>query len=135
MSELTLGQQRARHALDCIKGIQGQRYGKYQSYVKSLPATILNCGLGQAAAMLLSSAKLGKTGRNEDNRAYETLYNHLSDWLCRDDPNGNAPYPKGDLMEAIVGNDQEQYMHAQVEALAYLEWLKKFAVALLKEAR
>ncbi len=134
MPELTLGQRRAAHALARIQEIKGQKYGKYQSYVKGLPTTILNSGLGQAAAMLLASAKLGKQERSDDHRAYETLYAHLSDWLCRDDSRGHAPYPGGDLMEAIVQHDLDDYAHAQAEALAYLEWLKKFAVAFLKEA-
>jgi CRISPR-associated protein Cmr5 len=34
-------------------------------------------------------------------------------------------------MEEIMANSQDSYLHAQAEAMAYLEWLKKFAQAFL----
>ncbi len=99
---------------------------KYSSYAKSLPATIIMNGLGQAAATLLSSAKGDKSS------AHHVLYEHLEDWLCNE--NANTPY-KGskDLMAAIINNDRYAYIKAQIEALAWLEWLKKFATAYLKQ--
>ena len=36
-------------------------------------------------------------------------------------------------MEAIVEGNQNQYVRAQMEALAYLEWLKKFSQAFLRK--
>ena len=89
-------------------------------------------GLGQAAATLLASAKLGKANRSADNCAYETLYRHLSGWLCRNEdgvPYGGA----SDLMTAITEGSEDAYIHAQAEAMAYLEWLKKFSNAYLKD--
>lgn len=98
---------------------------KYASYTASLPATIQMCGLGQAAATLLSAAR-GKAD------AHKKLYDNLSNWLCRDEK--EAPYRgANDLMEAIVGNDRDAYLRAQAEALAWLEWMKKFATAYLKK--
>jgi CRISPR-associated protein Cmr5 len=125
----TLAQRRAAHALTYIKGLElkGEKYyGKYKSYTKSLPANILMSGLGQAAATLCAAAK----GKSDD--PHRLLYDHLSDWLCSDDE--NSPYPKGDLLENITTHDEQNYIHAQAEAMAYLEWLKKFAVAFLKDA-
>lgn len=135
MSEQTLAQRRAAYALNNIKELEDTKCGKYLSYVKSLPATILMNDLGQAAATLLASAKFGKEDkRTDDHRAYETLYKHLSSWLCRDDPDAPYPDPKDeDLMDAITNHNQDEYRCAQAEALAYLEWLKKFAVAFLKD--
>lgn len=126
----TLEQKRAQHALNKVREIerdyQGEQWEKFVSYVENLPATILTSGLGQAAAMLLAQAK----GDTRD--AHYILYGSLEDWLCRDDP--QAPYrAESDLMAAIVNRDRKTYLRAQAEALAWLEWLKKFAVALLKK--
>ncbi|MFB6271712.1 MAG: type III-B CRISPR module-associated protein Cmr5 [Salinibacter sp.] len=127
MSEQTLAQRRAADALGKVHKLQAEgQYGKYVSYVKGLPATILANGLGQAAATLLSAAN---GSRDDPNHV---LYEHLSSWLCRDD--GDAPYDSGDLLEAITQNDEDHYIRAQAEALAYLEWLKRFAAALLEES-
>jgi len=126
----TLEQKRARDALDKVRKIeracQGEQQEKFVSYVESLPATILTNGLGQAAAMLLAQAK------GEQRDAHRMLYEALKDWLCRDDP--HAPYRgQADLMVAIVNQDRATYLRAQAEALAWVEWLKRFAVAFLKK--
>lgn len=126
----TLEQTRARHALDKMRGIQRdypeEVQQKFVSYVESLPATILANGLGQAAATLLAQAK------GDERDAHYLLYQALQDWLCRNDP--QAPY-RGEtkLMDAIVNHDRTTYLRAQAEALAWLEWLKKFAVAFFKK--
>jgi CRISPR-associated protein Cmr5 len=124
----TLAQRRAAHALTHIKELDAKGlkyYGKYKSYAKSLPANILMSGLGQAAATLCASAK----GKIDD--PHRLLYDHLSNWLCRGDE--DSPYPQGDLLENITTRDEQTYLRAQAEAMAYLEWLKKFAVAFLKD--
>lgn len=129
----TLEQVRAADALAKVKILMGQAVNnsekadqndKYASYVKSLPATILMNGLGQAAAFLLA--------KRDD--AHHILYKHLQEWLCRDD--AMAPYPRsGDLLAAITENSRDQYISAQAEALAWLAWLKKFAVAYLEKPK
>ncbi|MEW6574130.1 MAG: type III-B CRISPR module-associated protein Cmr5 [Bacillota bacterium] len=126
----TLEQKRAKHALDKVHVIkdkcQGEQRKKFVSYAESLPATILTNGLGQAGAMLLAQAK------NDTESAHRLLYDTLEEWLCRDDP--QAPYRgESGLMAAIVNRDRATYVRAQAEALAYLEWFKKFTVAFLKE--
>ena len=134
-NERTLEQRRAQDALAAVRKLEEDgSYGKYVSYVKGLPAAILQNGLGQALATLLAGAKLNKRERrSEDERAREALYRHLSAWLRRDAP--EAPYRKhADLMEAVIANDEDHYLRAQAEALAYLTWLKKLAVAYLREA-
>ena len=135
MSEQTLAQKRAADALQKVTELQRTKdYGNYKSYVSGLPANILMSGLGQAVATVLASAKLGKNSRSKDNIAYETLYNHLSSWLCKNED--DAPYPDAsDLMVAITSGTEDDYIHAQAEAMAYLEWLKKFAVAFLEKGK
>jgi CRISPR-associated protein Cmr5 len=119
----TLAQRRAAHALGCINHIKDQDHGNYKSYVSGLPANILMSGLGQAAATL-------RAGKKD---AHKNLYGHLSNWLCGGDT--DSPYPGGDLLDNITKHDEDTYLHAQNEAMAYLEWLKKFAVAFLKDAK
>ncbi|WP_053959478.1 type III-B CRISPR module-associated protein Cmr5 [Sulfobacillus thermosulfidooxidans] len=124
---LTIEQDRAQHALTQIKNLINQPeawQGRYKSYVKGLPASILSNGLGQALATLLSAAK-GTT-----NDAHYVLYQHIEQWLCRSHP--LAPYSgTSNVMDAITHHDSTAYRLAQMEAMAYLVWLKKFAAAYL----
>ena len=98
-------------------------YGNFASYVQRLPATIVMNGLGQAMASELAAARGCK---DEDERAHKILFELVESWLQK----CNA-YPKMDLMIAIVQGNQEDYVRAQAEALAYLDWLKKFSQAYL----
>lgn len=131
----TLAQRRAAHALMCIEKLkdEGQEsYGNYKSYAKALPANILMSGLGQAIA----------TVRSRDRKGYPQLYAQLEDWLCGSDP--DAPYREyqpansrnnSRLLYAITEYDQDIYIRAQAEAMAYLEWLRKFADAFLEDSK
>ncbi len=129
----TIDQQRAANALEVVNRLvdkaerdekQIDWNDKYASYVKGLPATILMNGLGQAAATLLAAANKDK------NDPHYVLYKDLSNWLCRND--SEAPYRGSkDLLSAITAGDRALYLRAQAEALAWLNWLKKFAVAYL----
>ena len=124
MAEQTLGQQRAAHALEAIKKLEtDNKNGNFGSYVQRLPATIVMNGLGQAMAGELAAAR---NGSNDDERAHKILFELVESWLQK----SNA-YPKKDLMTAIVQGSQEDYVRAQAEALAYLDWLKKFSQAYL----
>ncbi len=121
----TLAQQCAAHALGKVKNLEPKgvpHYGHYVSYVSSLPARILTSGLGQAMAQLLAQAKGNQT-------PHRMLYDHVQDWLCsKRSIFGNET----DLIRGIVNGDQDTYVRAQAEALAYLNWLKKFARAYLR---
>jgi CRISPR-associated protein Cmr5 len=131
----TLEQQRAANALERVHGLENERYGNYRSYVERLPAQIVMNGLGQAVAMLYSQTpKSARDEKSEDARAYGYLYDHLQRWLCGD--HDAAPYrKKADLMKAITECDQDTYVRAHAEALAYLEWLKKFSRAFLARGK
>jgi CRISPR-associated protein Cmr5 len=121
----TLAQRRAADALKNIEELRSKgkdSYGNYKSYVKALPANILMSGLGQAVA----------TVRSRDRKGYPQLYKHLEGWLCG--PDEDAPYRNysAGLLRAITDKDQDHYIRAQAEAMAYLEWLRKFADAFLE---
>lgn len=124
MVEQTLGQKRAAHALDSINRLVKQKnYGNFASYVQRLPATVVMNGLGQAMAGELAAARGCK---NEDERAHKILFEFVESWLKQ-----SKVYPEKDLMTAIVQSNQKDYVRAQAEALAYLDWLKKFSQAYL----
>ena len=127
MSARSQAQKRGQHALDKIKALaeRGQaRYGNYRAYVNALPATIITNGLGQALAMEYA-------GRKRD-KGHAALFDHVEDWLLTGWEQG--PYcGQRKILDAIVGGTQAEYVRAQAEAMAYLEWLKKFATAMLQK--
>jgi CRISPR-associated protein Cmr5 len=153
LTDLSIGQKRAAHSLAAVEGLKGldcgqieayvQQFpslewlfklqnidkGKFDSYVERLPATIVTNGLGQAMAFELAASRLGKGDRKPDERAHELLYYIVESWLqeCGICTKGK------DLMKTIVDSSQEVYVRAQYETLAYLDWLKMFTQAYLKE--
>lgn len=123
----TMEQQRAKHVWERINMAEKQLAGstdKFLATVKALPATILMAGLGQAAAML--AAKGAK------EVAQKIVYEALESWLCRQDE--RAPFEGGTgLLPSIMNCSRDEYLAAQREALLWLEWLKKLAVARLDQ--
>ncbi len=126
----TLEQERAADALTKVTDLEQKAAGnskqvdindRYAQEAKGLPATIIMNGLGQAMATL-------RAGKDEHNGI---LYRHCQEWLCRNDAKA-APYPgQRDLLPALTAGSREDYLRAQNEALAWLNWLKKFATAYL----
>ena len=118
----TLEQARAANALSRVNELNGKGEmfkRKYRSYVDRLGPTIIMNGLGQALA----------TEKASGEQAHKALYDNLSGWLCR---SGNGVYPDNrDALEAIMDGSQDQYILAQAEALAWLQWHKKFCRASL----
>ena len=120
-----LALRRAEQARREVEKLENQSCGHYVSYVRALPAEILQMGLGQALATQLAAA------RGDKKNPHRILYDQMERWLCS--AHVETPFPEGkNLMNAIVEHDEATYLRAQAEALAYLEWLKKFAVAFLK---
>ena len=127
-----LDHKRAKNALVQIRARQSggqESYGNYVSYVKALPAVILQNGLGQALATELAAS-------TKDN-GHRCLFEDVNKWLGRDAdeaPYRNAYTPESGILGALVqGENQSGYIHAQHEAMAYTSWLKKFAVAMLEQ--
>ncbi len=120
--------ERAKHALKKVNEVKTKEdYGHFRSYVERLPATVVMNGLGQAMAMELSQSKKADANRKADERAHEKLFEIVQDWLNK------TVYDDGDLMENITSSNQQKYIEAQSEALAYLVWLKKFSKAYLEK--
>lgn len=116
----TLEQVRAADALFRVQQLANKEENfkeKYRSYVDRLgPAIIMN-GLGQALA----------TEKASRHDAHDALYAGLSRWLCRSEGGVYSNYD--DALEAIVAESQDRYLLAQAEALAWLQWHKKFCRA------
>lgn len=121
----TQSQRRAAAALQEVKKIEKLEDAKlkdrFRSYAQSLPAMIQMNGLGQTAAFCRS-----RTGASD--QAYRELYDVMSNWLTYE----GQPYAKQkDLLEALTAGPMGPYRAAQVEILAYLDWVKRFAAAFL----
>ncbi len=121
----TIDQKRAADALKKIKAIKDTEYKLYVSYVSALPATIVMNGLGQALTMLLAKAE-GKT-----TSAHYFIFQHLTTWLGSQIKELESKEPNG-VLQRLLENDQSVYVRAQVESMAYLNWLKQFARAYLR---
>ncbi len=123
----SMDQERAEFALGKIQGLVGGPETvqiEVCRYVNGLPALIRMNGLGQAMAFYRMQG-VGST--------HELIYRIVGEWLCNSTSKGRVFLEgDGDALVAITRSDIHAYMAAQNEALALLEWLKKFALALLK---
>jgi len=114
----TKDQQRAAQAWKNISDVKAKAFeGLYGGWVKKLPALILTNGLGQALAFLLAKGK-----RQE---AAKTLYDHLSKWIMAE----VAQVQGVKLLDWLIKHDSAHYRRATTEALAFVNWLKRFAEA------
>lgn len=125
-----LNQQRADNALSCVDRLRDkpEEFKKlYRAYSDRLgPAIVMN-GLGQALATERAAA--GTAPKSEREKAHKELYGNIQSWLCRG--NGGVYPNSADLLNAIMTEDESHYLRAQAEALAWLEWHKKFCRASL----
>lgn len=113
MSRQTIEQRRAQRALQWAQA--GRIDKETKGAAESFAPLILMSGLGQAAAFYKSK------GPN-----HRRLYDLLSEWLCA----ARQPFSESnDLLQGLVAADQRTYRAAQAEALAFLQWVKKFAKA------
>jgi CRISPR-associated protein Cmr5 len=123
----TLEQQRATKAWELVSQVKEDPRGtkfqnEYNSWVKKVPVLILTNGLGQTLAFLPSKG----------DGAKERLYQHLSIWLMGQMSWSPQAHQKTDLLECLIQEPSATYRRATVETLAFLNWLKRFADALLE---
>ena len=125
-----LEQERAKNALACVDGLRDKSHEfkkLYRAYSDRLGPTIVMNGLGQALATERAAARAAS--KSDREKAHNELYVNIQSWLCRKD---GGVYPdSGDLLTAIMDGDESLYLRAQAEALAWLEWHKKFCRASL----
>lgn len=122
----SMDQERAEFALTKIQAILGgpgtSHKVEVRRYLNNLPAFIRMNGLGQALAFFRMKG---------EGTAHNTIYRMVGSWLCDVSSKGRIFSESTDVLSAITQSDMAHYMAAQNEALALLQWLKKFAVALL----
>jgi CRISPR-associated protein Cmr5 len=115
----TLDQKRARQAWENVKAVKKQPFeGDYGSLARRIPALVQTNGLGQTLAFLKA--------KGNDNKAHQVLYDHLSDWVV-----GQMGWRR-ELLVEVVERDTAGYRRATAEAMAFLNWLKRFAEAELE---
>lgn len=125
----TMEQRRARYALRCIEELTRVDKEWREGVVRcanQLPALIHMNGLGQALAFFKS--------KGQKEKGYADLYGIVGKWLYLEaEGRVFANSGNGDVLAAITQADMFEYMRAQGEAQALLEWVKKFAQAMLKQ--
>ena len=115
---------RARIAWELVNEVPAKVIDDYASLVKSAPVMILTNGLGQTLAFFISK---------KSDLKYKLLYNHLDKWLSE-----NVAWTKNenvtdDLIDRVINEGSQGYRMATEEALAFLAWMKRFAMALSKD--
>lgn len=94
----------------------------YASHVKKFPMLVLTNGLGTTLAFLQAK------GKNDPSAEEEVLYRHLSRWVTAQIWGGEG---NTDLLSQLIAPSagSDVYRRATVEALAFVNWLKRFAEA------
>lgn len=124
----TLGQKRAEFALKQVlsitKDMNENERKDFKNFAAGAPSTILQNGFGHALAFWLS-----KKGDKHLN-----LFDMVMEWLSYD--NGEnirntfaSKKERSGFMKELSEMEQSQYLTAQKESLALLEWVKRFANA------
>jgi CRISPR-associated protein Cmr5 len=81
-------------------------------------------------AFLYAKAKIHEQKRGAEARANEVLYNDVSSWVMQELKAGTRKILDWLLDQKTTSHD---YRRATAEALAFLNWLKRFAEAELPE--
>jgi len=114
--QLTLEQQRARHAWECCESYT-ESHGKF---AKGLPALIINSGLMQVLAFC-----------HEKGRHCEDVAKHLRDWLQQRFPRQINGADFESFMQSLMKAEPADYQAITTEAMAWLKWLRQLAPARL----
>ncbi len=131
----SLDQQRAERAYKNVTAINEQPDDKlksrYSSLARKVPAMIQTNGLGQALAFLRAKAGSPKDRDSEkpERKSHRLVYEHISAWVMKQLNQDET----GSLLEWVIQNDSPTYRRATNEAMAFLNWLKRWAEAILPE--
>jgi len=123
----SLEQERARVAWEKVRDVAKTNYQKeYGQLAKSAPADIQANGLGQTLAFW--RARGSKDGKPKDggNNAHWKLQEHVSAWVMGQ---MEQQHRDGLLCWIMAEASTDDYRRATAEAIAFLNWLKRFAEA------
>jgi CRISPR-associated protein Cmr5 len=116
-----LDRSRASAAWNNIQAVKSLPFqAKYGSLARKMPTLIQVNGLGQTLAFL-------KAKESNDDR-HKRMFDHLSDWVCGRLP-ANTGTTTEHLLKRVLNMDSQTYRFATAEALAFLQWIKRFAEA------
>ncbi|MEW6673475.1 MAG: type III-B CRISPR module-associated protein Cmr5 [Thermodesulfobacteriota bacterium] len=127
----TLGQKRAAFALKEVLQNRCSKPKEFKTFCAGAPAVILQNGFGQALAFWYSKVKDNHTDK------HQVLLDIIMKWLCLKDGDVRNAFidpcqTTKEMVLALSGMNQQKYLTAQGETLALLEWIKRYANALLK---
>jgi len=127
----------------------------YRSYVRKLPSLILANGLAQALAFAFSKAnwttgkgkdarplRMDETDPDSENRwpndvsAWTVLYRQIQEYLARHTVFSSLPGSQqtpADLIKSLISVPSHQYRMAEQDVLAFCNWLRRFADALIPQ--
>ena len=115
----TLGQERAGFALDKVMGLPHSLKKDFKPFSAGAPSTILQNGFGQALAFWLS----------KNDAKHAALFEMIKEWLVKNGFIELQADSSVEFMKALSHTKQRQYLAAQKETLALLEWVKRYANA------
>ncbi len=107
--------ERARHIQQCLDTLRPGLLEKYSDRLKGAPAQVMDNGLLQTLAFFYSKKK---------DLEYVEIANHITGWLKQC---GLLTGP--DPIRGIVDLDSTQYRQCSEEAIAWLNWAKRLALA------
>jgi len=119
----TKEQKRSAFALEQIEKVFRLPVDKETAnFVVGVPTMVLANGLGQTMAFLLSKQK------DQHTKTFRVI----RQWLEQEVPSLKTVSDL-DFLKSFSGLDQNKYLLAQQEALALLQWLKRYVRAFEKE--
>jgi len=124
----SLEQERAKMAWECVSNVKGKDYEKeYRQLARSAPADIQSNGLGQTLAFFRARGFEKSKPKSNGQNAHYQLLEHISEWLRKQ----LGPDQKEKNLVKWISTDANtnQYRRATAEAIAFLNWLKRFAEA------
>lgn len=95
---------------------------KEANFIVGTPTMILANGIAQSMAFLLS--------KNEDRAG--KVFDILKEWLSQEIASLKVSQSNVEFLKRFSNLEQKDYMKAQQEALALLQWLKRYARAFQK---
>jgi len=99
---------------------------EYKSYVKKMPMLIQTNGLG--AAIAFAFAKGSKDSQPNLQNPWGLLYSQIEEWLKE----RGFKIDQNKLAKWLTSIESPEYRRATIEVLALLNWLKRFADALIE---
>jgi CRISPR-associated protein Cmr5 len=130
----SLSQERAAFALQKVQDIlhdnNDLNKDNFKSFVAGVPTMILQNGFGQALAFWAAKAKM-----NDKSKEGYTL-KIIREWF--NDEKNPLQLKSSDtksFIDTLISKNQRDFLQYQQEALAMLEWFKRFANAFLSEEK